>query len=57
MGFYMLIKLANGKKSVTCYGIAFDEKGESNVDKEICQSLIDAGHIVEVKTEKKVKAK
>tara|TARA_R110002096_G_C14173600_1_gene686175 strand:+ start:229 stop:381 length:153 start_codon:yes stop_codon:yes gene_type:complete len=44
----MKVSLRNGKKDCTVYGLKFDSDGVCECKKEVAQSLIDTGILVEV---------
>jgi hypothetical protein len=51
----MKIKLTNKKTNCKAYGLFFDDKGVCECKKEMVQSLIDSGHVEEVKPKKAAK--
>ena len=54
-GSNMKVSLKSGHANCKVYGLEFDLHGVSECDKDIAQSLIDTGVLVEVKSEKKPK--
>ena len=51
----MKIKLLNGNKNCTAYGIKFNGDGIAEAEQKVVQSLLDARLVVEVKAVKKTK--
>tara|TARA_R110000782_G_scaffold70087_1_gene140885 strand:+ start:337 stop:495 length:159 start_codon:yes stop_codon:yes gene_type:complete len=51
----MKVSLTSGQANCRVYGLEFDLHGVSECEKEVAQSLIDTGVLVEVKPEKKSK--
>ena len=54
-GFKMKVSLTSGHANCKVYGLQFDLHGVCESDKDTVQSLLDAGVLVEVKPEKKLK--
>ena len=48
----MKVSLPNKAANVTAYGMVFDKDGVCEIKKEVAQSLLDAGKLVEVATKK-----
>ena len=51
----MKVSLKSGNANCRAYGLEFDCEGVAECDKEVAQSLIDTGVLVEVKSVKKAR--